>query len=71
MSTVDETIGRNLARIRTEAGVSVMHLAEALDVSSEEIPSLEDGSKRITASQIWVLSEFLGKPVSAFFEGAA
>ena len=71
MNPIDQCIGSNFLRLKTNARISDERLAELLEVETSDIQSYVNGNKRISASQIWALSEILNVSIKEFFEGAA
>ena len=69
MNTIDQIIGENFKRLKNDAGTTDKDLAELLGIELGNIPLMEQGEERISAAQIWVLSDFFKAPVHAFFEG--
>lgn len=66
---IDVHVGRQLRVHRLALGVSQQALAEALDVSFQQIQKYESGSNRISASKLYKASRALGIAPSALFEG--
>jgi len=54
---------------RKAASITQEQLAQALDLSCQQVQKYERGENRISASTLFVASTFLGVPVSYFFEG--
>ena len=54
---------------RTERGLTQEQLAEALDVSYQQIQKYETGANRISAGRIFEISRTLEVTVGYFFEG--
>ena len=68
---IDETIGKNLRKIRLAQQVSVAQVARWLDAREDFVVSLERGQARLRASEMFVLAERFKVRISAFFVGAA
>lgn len=68
---VDIHVGQKLREFRTLRGLSQDHLAQALDISFQQVQKYERGANRISASRLHQLSAILGVPVGAFFEDLA
>ena len=66
---MDIIIGKNLRRLREQAGVSQMKLAEQLDMSYRQVQKYEQGMDRIASSTLFSVSDKLRVPITAFFEG--
>ena len=52
-------------------GISQEELADALDLSFQQVQKYEKGANRIGASRLEHISRFLQVPVAFFFEGAS
>lgn len=66
---IDIYVGGRLKYRRTMLGISQEKLAEALNVTFQQIQKYEKGINRIGASRLYQLSEILNISVSFFFEG--
>lgn len=69
MNSVDSFIGRRMRQFRWVRGISQSDLARLLSVEPEQITAYESGTARIAAAQLVQISDALGVPVTAFFEG--
>lgn len=67
---IDQTIGRNIRKIRVAQKVSVFQVARWLDSEEDFVARLERGHARLRASEMFVLAERFGVRISMFF-GAA
>ncbi|MBI3451974.1 MAG: helix-turn-helix transcriptional regulator [Rhodospirillales bacterium] len=67
---VDIYVGTRVRQRRMFLGVSQEKLAKALGISFQQVQKYERGTNRVSASRLFVLSRFLGVPVSWFFDGA-
>lgn len=67
---IDETIGKNLRKIRAEQQVSVFQVARWLDADEDFVTRLERGQARLRAAEMFVLAEHFGVRISRFFCGA-
>jgi transcriptional regulator with XRE-family HTH domain len=56
---------------RLMLGISQEELADALDLSFQQVQKYEKGANRIGASRLEHISRFLQVPVAFFFEGAS
>lgn len=63
-------VGMRLRIRRKAQGVSLEALAEAVDVSRQQLQKYEAGINRITAVTLFLLACRLGVPITYFFEGA-
>lgn len=66
-----EPFGIILARLRTEAGLSVTDLAERAGVSRQTLHNLETGKYRPTWDVVQRLAGALGVPTDVFRDGGA
>ncbi len=66
---VDVHVGNRVRLRRTLLGMSQTHLAEALDLTFQQVQKNETGFNRIGSSRLYQLSLIFGVPVSDFFEG--
>ena len=66
---VDVHVGGRVRLRRTLLGMSQERLAEALDLTFQQIQKYESGMNRIGASRLYHLSLIFGVPMSDFFEG--
>jgi len=62
-------IGGRLRGLRGRLGLTQKDVGRFLGVSHQQIKNYEDGSNRLTASALFVLSQQLGLDPAAFFEG--
>jgi transcriptional regulator with XRE-family HTH domain len=67
---VDAHIGQKLRARRIFLGLSQTELAEAANISFQQVQKYEKGSNRVGAGRLQQFSETLGVPPSYFFEGA-
>jgi transcriptional regulator with XRE-family HTH domain len=65
----DAHIGRRLRYLRVVRGLSQAELAEAADVSYQQVHKYEHGVNRMSAERLWRFAQLLGVPVSDFFDG--
>jgi transcriptional regulator with XRE-family HTH domain len=67
---VDMHVGSRVRMRRLMLGISQEELADALDLSFQQLQKYEKGTNRIGASRLEHISRFLKAPVAFFFEGA-
>jgi transcriptional regulator with XRE-family HTH domain len=70
---IDVFVGQRLREARILAGVSQEELGDAIGVSFQAVQKYEHGENRLSASRLFQAAQFLGRPVSFFFndlEGA-
>jgi transcriptional regulator with XRE-family HTH domain len=65
---IDKRIGRNIRFHRTQQGLSLAELGEAIGVTFQQIQKYESGSNRIAASRLYKVSRALRVAVESFFE---
>jgi transcriptional regulator with XRE-family HTH domain len=68
LEEMKKVFGKNLARIRKEAGYSQLTLSLEIDLSHNFINELEQGSKGASFQTLSKLSVVLRTPISQFFE---
>jgi transcriptional regulator with XRE-family HTH domain len=66
---VDQHVGERIRARRTELGLTQEQLAEALNVSYQQVQKYETGANRISAGRIFELARKLRVDVSYFFDG--
>lgn len=66
---IDQHVGERIRLRRTELGLTQEQLAEALDVSYQQIQKYETGANRISAGRIFEIARKLGVDISYFFDG--
>jgi transcriptional regulator with XRE-family HTH domain len=69
-NAVDTHIGQKIRARRILLGLSQTELADAADISFQQIQKYEKGTNRVGASRLQQFSQALGVPPSYFFEGA-
>jgi len=62
-------IGKNLAKIRKEKGVTQAKLCGAIDVTAQQISKIELGINSINADMLFSLAKSLKVNVADFYEG--
>ncbi|MEW6088331.1 MAG: helix-turn-helix transcriptional regulator [bacterium] len=60
-------IGVRIKERRKELGISQEELAEALDVTYQQVQRYENGSNKLNVENIQLIAEILSVPVSYFF----
>jgi transcriptional regulator with XRE-family HTH domain len=70
-TAVDVHIGQKLRARRILLGMSQTELANAADITFQQVQKYERGTNRVGASRLQQFSEALGVPPSYFFEGAS
>ena len=66
---VDRHVGALIRAKRRALGLSQSELAEALDVTFQQIQKYERGSNRVSSSKLYEIAQKLDTPLAAFFEG--
>jgi len=67
--SIDQHVGERIRLRRAELGLTQEQLAEALDVSYQQIQKYETGANRISASRIFEMARRLDVDLDYFFEG--
>jgi transcriptional regulator with XRE-family HTH domain len=70
INPIDKHVGSRLRMRRLMLDMSQTDVADALDLTFQQLQKYEKGSNRISASRLQHLSQILQVPVSFFFEGA-
>ncbi len=65
---VDVHVGKRLRVRRTLLGMSQEQVAEALELTFQQLQRYEKGASRVSASRLFELSQILDVPISYFFE---
>ncbi len=65
---VDVHVGQRVRQRRTLLGYSQERLAEALDLTFQQVQKYERGANRVGAGRLFELSKALDVPVTYFFE---
>ncbi|MBJ7409384.1 MAG: helix-turn-helix transcriptional regulator [Phenylobacterium sp.] len=66
---IDVHVGLRVRLRRKSLGLSQQSLAEALDLTFQQVQKYERGANRISASTLFRISQVLEVPVSYFFDG--
>ena len=66
---IDQHVGERIRARRAELGLTQEQLADALNVSYQQIQKYETGANRISAGRIFELARKLRVDVRYFFEG--
>lgn len=66
---IDRYVGQRLRMRREALGLSQGRLGRHLGLTFSQIQKYEKGSNRIGAGRLYQMAQFLGVPVSHFFEG--
>lgn len=67
VTDLDRQIGLRLKKLRLQADVSAVALADAIGSTQQQISRYENGENKLSASQLYLLARCLGVPVSWFF----
>jgi transcriptional regulator with XRE-family HTH domain len=65
---VRRMVGRNVQRLRAEAGLSQAALAERMGVDRAYVSGLELGQRNPTILSLWHVAEALGVKLQHFFQ---
>src|ERR671914_368567 len=66
---IDQHVGERIRARRAELGLTQEQLAQALQVSYQQVQKYETGANRISAGRIFEISRKLDVTVGYFFEG--
>lgn len=69
VTDIDRQLGARLQKLRQQEGISAAVLAEAIGSTQQQISRYENGQNKLGAAQLYRLSQYLGTPVSWFFQG--
>ena len=64
----DRSIGSRIAVYRTAQRLSQTALAQAIGVTFQQVQKYEKGRNRVGAARLQEIADFLGVPVSTFFD---
>jgi transcriptional regulator with XRE-family HTH domain len=64
---IDQYIGQRMREFRRARGLTQTQVADALDVTFQQVQKYEKGVNRLSASKLMVLAQFLGHPVTEFY----
>lgn len=67
VTELDRQIGQRLKKLRLQTNVSAAALAEAIGSTQQQISRYENGDNKLSASQLFLLAQCLGVPISWFF----
>jgi transcriptional regulator with XRE-family HTH domain len=65
----DTEIGARLRALRLERGLSQSVLAGHLGLSFQQLQKYEKGINRVSAARLATIADFLGAPVTFFYDG--
>lgn len=68
---IDQHVGERIRLRRTERGLTQEQVAEALEVSYQQVQKYETGANRISAGRIWEIARKLDVEIGYFFAGLA
>jgi transcriptional regulator with XRE-family HTH domain len=66
---VDAHVGSRIRDRRTGQGLTQEHLANALNISYQQVQKYETGANRVSAGRLYEVSKILQSDVSFFFGG--
>jgi transcriptional regulator with XRE-family HTH domain len=66
---IDHHVGDRIRRRRTLLGYTQEQLADALDISYQQIQKYETGANRVSAGRLFQISQRLEVPITFFFDG--
>jgi transcriptional regulator with XRE-family HTH domain len=65
----DAEIGRRVRTLRMQRGLTQTRLADALDLTFQQVQKYEKGANRISSGRLVRIAEILKVPIAFFFEG--
>jgi transcriptional regulator with XRE-family HTH domain len=68
---VDIYVGKRVKLRRKLLGISQLELADALQLTFQQIQKYEKGANRISASKLYYMAKILDVPIAFFFDGIA
>ena len=68
---INSVIAQNIKTIRLKHKFSQKDIADMLDMSFQQVQKYESGVNRISASNLFLLSQSLRIPIEDFFNGIA
>lgn len=68
---IDRYIGNRIARARLQAGIPQWQIAAVLGVTIGPIQHIEHGRSGVVPSQLVVIANLTGRPISYFFGDGA
>lgn len=66
---IDQHVGERIRKRRTLLGYTQEQLAEALEISYQQVQKYETGANRVSSGRLFQIAQRLEVPVSYFFEG--
>jgi transcriptional regulator with XRE-family HTH domain len=66
-SPIDVEVGGRIRMHRLLLGMNQQELAEALDLSFQQVQKYENGANRVSASRLAAMAKILAVPISYFF----
>lgn len=64
---IDTHVGQRIRAERILAGHSQMELGAQIGVKFQQVQKYETGANRVSASKLWLVAEFLDRPIESFF----
>ncbi len=64
----DRSIGSRIAAYRSAQGLSQTALGQALGITFQQVQKYEKGRNRVGAARLQAIADFLGVPISTFFD---
>ena len=65
---VDDHVGERIRERRTMMGLTQEHLAQALEISYQQVQKYETGANRVSAGRLYEIAQRLEVDVAYFFE---
>lgn len=67
-TSIDITIGNAIRAKRVASGMSMKELALSIGISWQQLYKYENGSNRVSASRLWIISSVLTCDITCFYE---
>ncbi|ACE85814.1 helix-turn-helix domain-containing protein [Cellvibrio japonicus] len=67
VTDLDRQIGLRLKKLRQQADISAVALADAIGSTQQQISRYENGQNKLSAAQLYLLAQSLCVPISWFF----
>ena len=65
---IDKQVGRNIRTLRTEAGMTLDEMGDALGISHQQLQKYETGTNRLSAGMLAKVAATLRVPIQTLFD---
>jgi len=65
---VDGHVGKRIRQARVLAGLTQTQLADALQITFQQVQKYERGANRVSASRLWDMAQVMGVEIGFFFD---